>query len=228
MQSTYIQNAVNFIVTAVVNNYDVKKVLNDEVEQSEGVYSPKAIQYGDDLVSFTKATLFNKWLATSIMLLSHTLHSARSDDYIGRQFNVGEYNVIPAICELSKVTEVKLVRDSSMLTKPLYSFDVSVDDNMAMSPVEYNSYQQTIINQVRDVNKTQFKDLKPLSFSTISLDELSCIYLADQLKLVSRSNDTTTPVVILHVSADLDPDMLDSARPEDVKEVILSYANQRN
>lgn len=226
MDST--KNIIDAICTYVMNHadYSTRKSLNgDVVLQSNGEYAPKDVSVTKTgKLTYANKTLFAKWLTTNLCLLAHNKHALAQDDVLSIKYDPKAYQCIKPVVDLAVATVVTMVPDVTRLSKPIYAYDFTPDNDMVMSSFEFNAFQQRLALQAKDTDKSPFSsELKPLTFTTAALTDLSVIYVDGALKAVNTKTDTSFPVVVLHVQFDTDPSYFDDAREVSVEEAILSY-----
>lgn len=225
-------NLVSAMCTYVVlsSDYSTAKTLNNEVKPSgNGLYTSKHIVFTDDnqlTLSSEEPDLFDKWILTNFCLLAHNVHSLRNDDVFARRgLDVQEYNCMPVVRDLAVASVVKLVPGTTRLSKPIYAFDFRLqDDNLVLSPVEYNAFQLRMSKQSKKPENSPFaKDLKPIEFRSVALSELKDIYIRDGFKSVNSQGIGELSVVALHASINVDSGLLDDALNVSFEEEVLSY-----
>lgn len=221
----------NYLIKAIVtdimykSDFSTQKHLSQYVNiDSEGLYVPKNL-ISDDELHIVKPSRFDKWILTNLCLLAHQSHILKNDDVFANKFDCSAYNCVKVVQDLSKASVVTLVSGTTILSKPIFQFDFQTDGDNIMSPAEFNAFQLLMSKQAKQADKSPFANgLAPLSFQSVALTDLRCIYVDDVLKSVNPNASIELSVLTMHVSFDTDSSYLEDARDVEVKEAILNYA----
>lgn len=207
------------------SDFTTRKFLSQYVTLgSDGLYTIKGLN-GDKSLSDVESNRFNKWVLTNLCLLAHASHVVKDDDVFANRFDCSAYNCVKVVQDLSKASVVTLVTGTTILSKPIFRFEFQTSCDNILSPAEFNAFQTLISKQAKQADKSPFANgLAPLSFQSVALTDLRCVYVNNVLKSVNPNAVIELPVLAMHVSFDTDPDYLENARDLGVEEAILNYA----
>lgn len=163
-------------------------------------------------------TDLDRWVGTSIMLLTVNSHKLDMDDVFSKRgWDASQYKVIPFIQKLADVSDVKWFQSSNVKSDPAFRFDYVYKE--IMTPYEYNAFLDDLNDYSRNKALSNAKAFAPTS---ILVSQLPVVYLDDdQLHEVGTSDSIQDwQVKVLGVKVGLPAGSSRLAHPVDIQEAI--------
>lgn len=155
----------------------------------------------DGFVVPKSGSRFDKWIKTTLVLLTVPGHDQRQDDLIRtNNYNPSDYKVLTVVNKLLSVASITMFATSNTWSKPVFNFNYATKDVLA--PGMYNDF----IADVNANSKQKFGKTVTPTFQHPVLSELPAVFMKDgQLHRISTSSHFELwAVVLMGVTAELE------------------------